>query len=388
MIGASGPAEQKSSRNRMIAAESTSESIIYWQHSNNTRSNVGQPTETFKDFLDRESMVDGASEKIIAAASFVYDRPYEISVADVIREKREESLKAGETSTAASQPEQLQAESVEATRHQEAEQQRKASDEAKAREAVEQAHGAEVFDDILHFAKDKTYLYTDIKGYTPLGDAKLKDAGRTQIPQSILQEARKSPDYRQHLNEVVMFSGLTESDKRTVTRERQVKGKFGRSHTETYTDIEVVPDSKHPVLIHNEQTGQDEPSIRFRYNFKYSDYMSVDDRRALPPYQEFQGGRSGQTVQASIDLPESIANRLKTQIEQDPSSVRELVEKLFLNNHDGRITEDYWRKGGTSEHPIRPPYEKLPDDWTIALIDDAAKGSSQGYQITRLAASH
>jgi hypothetical protein len=88
MLGASGPAEQKMFRSRMIAAESTSESIIYWQRSNKARSEAGQPEEPFKDFLDRASGENDALEKIIIASSFVYDSAYENSVADVIHRKR------------------------------------------------------------------------------------------------------------------------------------------------------------------------------------------------------------------------------------------------------------------------------------------------------------
>jgi len=385
MIGASGPREQKLSRDKMIDAEAASDSINYWQVSNATRSASGEAPEKFRDFLDKASVESDASEKIIAAYAFVYNNEaYESSVADVIRERRSEALNSSGTSKDNSESEQLQTSSAEAAKRQEVEAQQRVSD---AVDAVEKARGVEIFENIVRFAKEKTHLYTDMHGYTALGDARQKDTRRPQISQDILRDSQKNRGDRQIINEAVMFSSLIESDTRTVTKERQVKvGRLGRTHTESYSEIETVPDSEHPVMMHNEQTGQDEPSIRFRYNFGYNDQMPVDDRRALPAYQEFVGGRDGQTVQACIDLPESMANKLKTQIEQDPSSVRELVEKLFLNNNDGRITEEYWRKGGSVGHPIRPPYEKLPSDWTIAMIDNVQEGNKKDYQVKRLLA--
>ncbi len=134
---------------------------------------------------------------------------------------------------------------------------------------------------------------------------------------------------------------------------------------------ETVPNSDYPVMIRNEQTGQDEPAVRFRYNFGYDE--NADDLNKLPRYKEFQGGRSGQIINVSVDLPKSVATELQAQIARDPASVRTLAEKLFLENNDGRMTEEYWRSGGSAKNPIRPPYEKLPESWSLGFITSTEK---------------
>ena len=69
----------------------------------------------------------------------------------------------------------------------------------------------------------------------------------------------------------------------------------------------------------------------------------------------------------------------------DPQSVRDLVEQLFLNNSDGSMTEAYWRQGKeTVKHPVRPPYEQLPPDWNMAIVTtQEGDGAASDYQLTR-----
>lgn len=254
------------------------------------------------------------------------------------------------------------------------------------RKEVETARNIEIFDDIVQLGKNHTQLYADvIGGFQPIGDGPKIENKNVFIAENINKVAARNTDWRQHLNEAVMFSEVITPQTQTVTKERVVKGRFGLSRTETYVETEAIPDSNHPVLIRNEQTGQDEPLVRFRYQFKYSEL--ANNSGELPKYSEFNGYRSGQQIMVGLDLPKSIATKLQETMQEDPYSVRSLVEKLVLQNNNGAITEEYWRNGSTSGHPVRPPYEKLPDDWNIALVTGAETTGYKGvlsHQIKRL----
>jgi hypothetical protein len=380
LVATSSPAVQKSLEQVLHQAELTDELSIKWLDSNTKRSEDLQGHETFKEFLARneaEETHPAVLERISSVTNLVLSRVYDNYVGEAILARRQkEAVDVAPTGTGPEQEQDTQFDISEELGRQ-AEQRR--TFEESARKNVEQARGVEVFDNVVQLAKNRTYLKTDLHGYTYLGDVKRIGTDREVIPKSIRQEAEANPDFRQHLNEAVMFTDLTEPQTRTVTKEREVKGRFGRSKPEEYTVNETIPNSDHQVMIKNEETGQDEPAVRFRYNFGYS--LPAISAGELPSYQEFQGSRAGQTIQVSVDLPKSVANRLQEQIEQDPASARELAEKLFLQNNDGQLTEEYWRKGGAVGHPIRPPYEKLPEDWNIAIVTGAesTKGTSKDF---------
>jgi hypothetical protein len=286
--------------------------------------------------------------------------------------------------TAAS-PRPAQPESTDSQTSPKAEQKRAVDN---ARSKVESAHNRELFDDIVRFGKNRTQLNMDVKGgFQFIGDGPKTGGKNLVIPEHIKKELERDPDWRLHLNEAVMFSDVTEPQTRTVTKERPVKGRFGFSHTEPFTETEEIPDSEVPVKMRNEQTGQDEPVVRFRYKFAYS--VSAGNSRELPAYKEYNGHRGGQHVLAGLDLPKSVAAKLQEQIQKDPTSVRSLVERLVLENNNGSVNEEMWRNGGQTKNPIRPPYENLPDDWSIALIKATESAGLRGvhdHQVQRLAA--
>jgi hypothetical protein len=243
-----------------------------------------------------------------------------------------------------------------------------------ARDSVEAARSAELFDDIVKFAENKTRLHTDVNGgFSDIGDTTSPNKILVHIPEDVRQRyksghSREGSGGHKKLNEVVMFSDVVEEDVHEVERERPVKGRFGRTATERYTVTETVANSGHPVMIHNERTGQDEPMVRFRYKFRLSGGEVSSSGEPLR-YQEFRGHRQGQSIAASVDLPKSVADQLREQVGRDPQSMRGLTEQLFLSNSDGAVTEKYWRQGSEdSGNPIRPPYEQLPADWNIAVL--------------------
>lgn len=237
---------------------------------------------------------------------------------------------------------------------------RPASEQAQAiddaQRSVEVARSSELMDEIVKLGKGNTLLYTDTVavtiGYQFVGDSPKRDFSQLGVPRGLLDKF-KSRDWRDELNEVAMFSDVVE----------------GEAHK----------------LIRNELSGQDEPVVRFRYAFQYGNAAIGSAGDELPKYQEFSGGRLGQQVLVGLDLPKSVADQLQEHITDDPKSVRTLVEQLFLQNSGGKVTAESWNEGGKVKHPIRPPYEQLPKDWTMAVITGAEGSRASDYSVQRVA---
>lgn len=263
---------------------------------------------------------------------------------------------------------------------------------ANARKSVESARNAELFNDIVGIGKNNTQLHTDVlRGFMDLGDGMPANRKLAYIPEGfreVYKRDHKATDWRQELNETIMFSDVIERDEREVTVRQQTRGRFGLTHTTEHAKTEAVPGSERPKMIRNELTGNTEPAVRFRYNFNLrSNHASAAvNKGELPDYREFGGHRNGQTVSTCVELPKSIADRLQSQVRDDPTSVRLLVENLFLSNNDGSMTEEHWRQGRKDVgHPVRPPYEQLPPDWTIAVISNQeGPGSNDSYDARRV----
>jgi hypothetical protein len=254
-----------------------------------------------------------------------------------------------------------------------AEQKQQATTEA--RKSVERARSAEVFDEVLDFAKNKTQLNTDVHGgFKSFGDGPAAERYKEVIPADLRQKVEnESKDWRMHLNEAVAFTQVVDPEYREEQSERVIKpgNMFKAAVTQTETYQVAVPGSEKPRMMLNEKTGKEEPVVRFRYQFKYS--VPASNSQELPHYAEFRGNRGGQQVLAGIDLPQSVAIRLQEQVTNDPASVRGLVEQLFLEHNDGTMGETEWREGGEIKHPVRPPYEALPKDWNIAIVTGKEK---------------
>lgn len=271
----------------------------------------------------------------------------------------------------------------------EAAQQKQAVEDA--RKSLEKMYGVELFDDIVKIGKNRTQLNTDVNGgFKNIGDGPSSDAKLTNMERfkQRFKRDNKAADWRQELNETVLFSDVVERETRQVTVPQETKGRFGRTHKWDYTKTETIPGSEHPKMIRNELTGQDEPAIRFKYdlNLRSTHAMNAQHKGELPKYQEFGGHRLGQVVTVGVELPKSVADSLQSQIRKDPASVRTLVEKLFLENSNGQMMEEYWRQGNDRvKHPIRPPYEQLPSDWNMAIVtSQEGEGSSGDYTIDRV----
>lgn len=325
----------------------------------------GEPNVNFPDYVKGIVEAGDESEQAYYAQRWTESSYYK-SVGDVIRARQErESSFESEPGPSPTKP-QLELPKVDPK----VEAAAKVQAIIEARTSVERARNAELFNDIVRVGKNKTQLHADFtRGFTDLGDGLKTDRENKKIaymPQQIRQEVNKDPNWRNHLNEAVSFSAVNEVKTQQVTRKHEQKGKFGRTHSTEYTVTETIPGSEHPKIMRNELTGKDEPTVRFRYMFKYSDQALME--KELPRYKEFKGSRDGAQILAGVDLPESIARNLERAIMQDPASARDIVERLFLENNDGSITEQHWSEGGENKHPMRPPYEQLPKDWTIAVL--------------------
>lgn len=319
--------------------------------------------DSFGQYLSEKIADEDAADRLephLQVQTWFEGPAAERAISDVLRSKSEQP--------AAVNPSPAQPETQTIDPQAEAAQQRQFVDEA--RQTVEQARSVELLDTIVKLGKNQTLLETDImKGFIFIGDGG-KQNDRFMYMQNLDELCKrdtKAIGWQEELNEVAMFSDVVEQDTQTVTTEHVTTGRLGRTHKTESTSTEVVPGSEHPKLIRNEITGQDEPAVRFRYRFMYGIKTSQQD--GLPKYREFGGYRGGQHVHASVELPKSVADELQEQVRQNPSTARAIAEKLFLSNSDGTMTEEFWRSGREGvNHPIRPPYEQLPTDWTVAVV--------------------
>jgi hypothetical protein len=211
-------------------------------------------------------------------------------------------------------------------------------------ETTEQDRNAELFAQITEYAHGRTQLRTDIlTGYRAIGDGPDRDESLTDIPRGIIRELEGDKDWHKHPNEAVSF------------------------------------------------LDTEDGTVQFNYKFKYSvpSYNNGEFNGELPLYTSWAGGRSSQEVALGVNLPKPIADALQDAIRLDPASVRTLVEQLALANNDGSLTREAWEHGNTSkklprENPIRPPYEGLPNDWTITMITGPLSSGRPNYTADRL----
>jgi hypothetical protein len=285
-----------------------------------------------------------------------------------------------------------------AERH-EADDQRREQDTGEAREAVERANEKLVIAEVMKYAGKATQLQTDIRlggenGYKSIGDGP-KDLQHIGLGISVTPQENLGKDWHHHLNEAVSFTKLI--DRKTKEEEYQAfvkKTMLGKNVTETRKRTVDVPESEFPVKRVFSAGGAEEEVVRFRYQFKYSDQTMAYgvNTGELPHYQEFVGGRDGQVVSLGLDLPESVASELQASIESNPAMAREIAEKLMLEHSGGVITPQLWTEGGDVNHPIRPPWPKLPKNWQVGIVtgEEMIRGGGnnqggiqEGYAVDR-----
>jgi hypothetical protein len=378
MDGATGPVVQRGLEKEYERAELAADWSMKLAESNKKHRDANQDEETFREFIDRNYSEDthpAVIEQLSKVYDFAHSGAYDKFVGEAISTRRQSQSEVLEVASPEAVAVQAEAPTHDSVSREQAEHQRQAIHQANARSSVEQARGVEVFDDIVRLGKGKTRIYTDKqgRGYTEIGDS----GGSANPDQGIATVARmveqaNPRDWRQHVSEAVGFEDITEFNKREVEHVHVEKGRFGRKHETPFTTTEIVPGSEHPKLIRNELTGQDEPAVRLQYQFAVSD-GSVRSGE-VPGYATANGSRFGNELQVSVELPKSVADKLKEQVRHDPASVRTLIKKLMLENNDGTITEETLRSSSESQMYRLPPYQELPHGWTVAMIKDTKFG--------------
>lgn len=210
--------------------------------------------------------------------------------------------------------------------------------------------------DVVNFRSDIT---TGFNTFGSDSDPTVLSRGRNETAISI-----SSYDDSGRIPERVQFQTKIEKRvpvKRTRTELRR-KGLFGYEPIEVeyddYENREVDP----PEMI-NPETGNSEPSVIFRYSF--NSQAAGYDRGTMPPYMT-GSNRAGNVLEVKTLLPASIADRLRTAIENNPQVVRSVVADLVIE--EGGVDLDDFYYGRENDPKMEPPYDDLPKDWTIAIF--------------------
>ena len=209
--------------------------------------------------------------------------------------------------------------------------------------------------DVVNFRSDIT---TGFNTFGSESDPTVLSRGRNETAISI-----SSYDDSGRIPERVQFQTKIEKRvpvKRTRTELRR-KGLFG------YEPIEVDDDYEYrevdPPEMINPETGNSEPSVIFRYSF--NSQAAGYDRGTMPPYMT-GSNRAGNVLEVKTLLPASIADRLRTAIENNPQVVRSVVADLVIE--EGGVDLDDFYYGRENDPKMEPPYDDLPKDWTIAIF--------------------
>lgn len=154
------------------------------------------------------------------------------------------------------------------------------------------------------------------------------------------------------IHEVIAVAPLTEPIYETKKTTREVPTILGNK-TEIVETQEKI--GERPIL-HNETVtvdGKAEPAVAFYYTTVDNPNIAGENGSLYRDYS----GRAGQTFEMQIILPESTAKELMEQIKQDPTVLRQLIDKVAVDKM--KIDASAWKDGTekTQGHAIRPPYE-------------------------------
>ena len=123
-----------------------------------------------------------------------------------------------------------------------------------------------------------------------------------------------------------------------------------------------------PVEVLNAATNQMEPVTELAYQFYIRDNKPIDGREIR--YTTL-GGRPGNYLTVSVRVPQSVASAFVAALQQTPQLARQFAQELTVSDRTG-ITEDEWRTGvmhGEYKVKVEPPYDQLPRDWSISIIN-------------------
>jgi hypothetical protein len=189
-------------------------------------------------------------------------------------------------------------------------------------------------------------------------------------------------EYPKDIVEAVSFTPATDPINKTVTT-RQGGGLFRRG--QEINQQEKV--GERPRTIVNPATGQEEPAVYFDYTYNpgLAD-PEVVRRLHLPVYRECDGSRPGNSLAVRTILPQSVAREIETAIRQDPTYARQLAEQIVLDA--GGVSEDAWERGvprkglgGALTNRMKPPYEGLPADHQVFILEPTRTSSGRDVYI-------
>lgn len=225
---------------------------------------------------------------------------------------------------------------------------------------------SETLEQVLAFSRGRAVIETDIPTNIPLahGDElrKAYDSGfqyfgdnpRWHSFKDVKLEDRETP-------EAVIFQPHTEPIYEMHTEEVKVGWR------KTRIDERRVKTGEKPVMIVNPATGKEEPGVRVAYQFNSNNGSRHDFYGSDLPGYKTRGGRLGNVLTVETLLPQSLADKFKEEIARDPQTARRFAEQMAKQNG---VTDEVW---STGDAPMRPPYDQLPNDWTISLVDRSDK---------------
>jgi hypothetical protein len=156
--------------------------------------------------------------------------------------------------------------------------------------------------------------------------------------------------------------------KEDVTATESYETKTGWLGRKTETHTRTVKTGEQDVMVLNPATGEEEPGVYFDYMYNpLLQGSKAEDQLGLPEYRELTGSRTGNSLVVRALLPESVAAELRAEIEQNPQAAREMAERLARER--GGISQEVW-EGQGNRNPARPPYEKLPAEHRLYMVDE------------------
>ena len=239
---------------------------------------------------------------------------------------------------------------------------------SEAREFVDQVIGAttpekevqSTLSELLVASKDRTYIHTDVPSVTLRhGSETRKPAGSGfqtfgDAPNSEYRDSSQLLSVRD-APEAIIFEPNMTTKYRTEKKIDRAAGMFKK---EISHEAQVV-DSIRPTLVLNGKTGQQEPGVRVAYQFNSQAYGYTNE---MPRY-DTGGGRPGNILTVETIVPQSVADKFKRLLVDNPMLARQFSEQIV--KHNG-VSEDVWN---ASRVPMRPPYDHLPFGWQLAVVD-------------------
>jgi hypothetical protein len=370
-------------RRELDMLTSSRAAVGLWERETATKRGVGEKTPSFTSFIaglteaaEADRLPPTANMSIIDAASWLSGSYYR-NVTEVFTsqddakeaDRQELAQELEEQLRQRSKPEQ---ETILDPMKTEAEQQARQSE---ARTNIE--HAA-LLHEILTVAENNTYILTDLPGGFTMKAGDNPDHSSAprhinfndRIIKALDQVHQAAPGWTRIPTEAVAFTPVRTVDTTLERTERTVKTGLFKTEKRIDTREVDVPGSEHALTMVNPATGESEPVVLFQYSFSDQGKINPDGQGGNLRYREFRGSRGGNELKVALEMPQSLADSLKSAIKDNPELVRNFVKNLALKRSNGAITQELWDHGNKeSGNPVEPPYNDLPSNWEISVFD-------------------